>query len=320
MKAVAIEVFGGPAGLAVVDLPEPAVAAGQVLVRTEAIGVGGVDAMIRSGAYAAYGFRQGHVPGGEVAGTVVAVGAGVDEAWSGRRVWAFAGVGGGYAEYVVAPAGAVVELPEGFSAFDAVTLGGCGAVARFALRHVSFRPGESVLVRGAAGGIGVMAVQLAARAGAATVAVTTSSAERGRRLRELGADQLVDSCAMLLVKQPAAFDVVVDVVAGPDLPAFLGRLGANGRMVVVGTVGGEPPARFGMELFAAFRSSPSFATFSTNTVAEAERNAAVAEIFGAARAGRLRPVLQAVLPLAQAAEAHRMMDAGEVFGRLALAA
>ncbi|MCZ9342278.1 alcohol dehydrogenase catalytic domain-containing protein, partial [Streptomyces sp. TRM76130] len=187
MKAVSIEAFGGPEGLAVVDLPVPVPAAGQVLITTEAMGVGGVDAVIRSGALAAYGFREGHVPGGEVAGTVTAVGGGVDPSWTGRRVWASTGTGGGYAEQVTAPVAEVLPLPAGLSAVAAVTLGGPSVVAHFALAHARFAAGESVLVRGAAGSLGIATVQLAARGGAGAVAVTTSSAERGARLRELGA-------------------------------------------------------------------------------------------------------------------------------------
>ena len=111
MKAVAVQTFGGPEGLAIIELPAPEPGAGQVLVTTEAIGVGGVDTLIRSGALAAYGFKDGHVLGGEVAGTVAAVGDGVDPSWLGRRVWAFAGVGGGYAEQAIAPAETLVPLP-----------------------------------------------------------------------------------------------------------------------------------------------------------------------------------------------------------------
>ena len=191
MKAVAIKAFGSPEGLAVVDLAVPVPGDGQVLIATEAIGVG-VDAVILSGALAAYGFQEGHVPGGEIAGTVTAAGAGVDSSWIGQRVWAFAGLGGGYAEHAVAPAETRDPLPAGLPAADAVTLGGSGAVAHFGLRHARFAPGESVLVRGAAGGIGVMAVQLAARGGASAVAVTASSAARGERLRGLGATHVLD--------------------------------------------------------------------------------------------------------------------------------
>ncbi|MDQ7806483.1 zinc-dependent alcohol dehydrogenase family protein [Amycolatopsis sp. A133] len=310
MKAVAVQAFGGPEGLAVVDLPDPSPAGGQVLITTEAIGVGGVDVLIRSGALAAYGFEAGHVLGGEIAGTVTAVGDGVDPAWTGQRVWAFAGTGGGYAEQAVVPAATLVALPPDVSPVDAVTLGSSGTVARFALRHARFAPGESVLVRGAAGGIGIVAVQLAARGGAGVIAVTTSSAERGDRLRELGATHVVGRDG----GGAGDYDVILDVVAGPDLPAFFGRLNPNGRLVAVGAVAGDPPADFGTALFAAFRKSLSFATFSADTVPAADRRAAVAELL----AGDVRAVVHEVLPLEQAAAAHRKLDAGEVFGRIVL--
>jgi NADPH:quinone reductase-like Zn-dependent oxidoreductase len=317
MKEVTIQAFGDPDGLAVVELPDPHPEAGQVLIATEAIGVGGVDVVIRRGALAAYGFREGHVPGGEIAGTVTAVGDGVDASWVGQRVWAFTGVGGGYAEQAVAPAATLVPLPAGLPAADAVTLGGSGAVAHFGLRHARFAPGESVLVRGAAGGIGVMAVQLADRGGAGVVAVTTSSAERGDRLRKLGATHVVDRVGEG-ADVPAGYDVIIDVVAGADLPAFFGKLNPNGRMVAVGVVAGYPPADFGQEMFAAFQKSMSFATFSTDTVAQPERRAAIVELFTAARRGDLHAVVHEQLPLEQAVLAHRKMDAGEVFGRIVL--
>ena len=107
MKAGAIQAFGSPEGLAVIDLPDPSPADGQVLIATEAIGVGGVDGVIRSGAIAGYGFTEGHILGSEVAGTVTAVGDGVDTSWAGRRVWAFTGPGGGYVEQAIAPAGEI---------------------------------------------------------------------------------------------------------------------------------------------------------------------------------------------------------------------
>ncbi|CAM5683568.1 L-threonine 3-dehydrogenase [Streptomyces tendae] len=158
MKAVVIRAFGDPEGLEVVDLPAPEPRPGQVLVAVEAIGVGGVDAVIRRGALAAYGFREGHLLGSEVAGTVTAVGEGVDAAWTGRRVWAFTGLSGGYAEQAVARVEDVLALPDGLTGADAVTLGGSGLVAHFALRKAHFAPGETVLVRGAAGSIGITAV------------------------------------------------------------------------------------------------------------------------------------------------------------------
>jgi NADPH2:quinone reductase len=315
LKAVAIKTFGTPEGLAVVELPDPSPADGQVLITTEAIGVGGVDVLIRSGAVAAYGFQEGHILGGEIAGTVTAVGAGVDPSWVGQRVWAFTGLGGGYAELAVAPAATLIPLPANISPADAVTLGSSGAVAHFGLRHAHFVAGESVLVRGAAGGIGIMTVQLAAQGGASAVAVTTSSAERGERLRTLGATQVLNRAGE---GGAEGYDVIIDIIAGADLPSFFEKLNPNGRMVAVGAVAGDPPADFGMRMIAAFQKSMSFATFSTNTVTEADRTAAIADLFAAAAHGELEIAVHELLPLDKAVLAHQKMAAGEVFGRIVL--
>jgi NADPH2:quinone reductase len=161
-------------------------------------------------------------------------------------------------------------------------------VAHFGLRHARFAPGESVLVRGAAGGIGIMTVQLAARGGAGAVAVTTSSAERGDRLRKLGATHVLDRAAQGGEDAPAGYDVIIDIVAGPDMPSFFASLNPNGRMVAVGVVAGYPPADFAMQMFAA------------------------------AGRGELHSVVHERLPLEQAVLAHQKMDAGEVFGRIVL--
>ncbi|MFD7586548.1 zinc-dependent alcohol dehydrogenase family protein [Kitasatospora sp. NPDC059811] len=319
MKAVVIREFGNPDGLEVVDLPVPVPAPGQVRITTEAIGVGGVDAVIRRGTLAAYGFREGHLLGSEVAGSVTAVGEGVDASWMGRRVWAFTGLSGGYAEQAVASVEDVLLLPDGLTGADAVTLGGSGVVAHFALDRARFAPGETVLVRGAAGSIGITAVQLAAKGGAGAVAVTTSSAERGTRLRDLGATHVLDRSGEGGSDAPAGFDVVIDVVGGPQLSLFLDRLNPNGRYVAVGVVGGQPPADFGMRLMDAFRKSLSFATFSSDTVPGSDRQAVRSSQFDDAVHGDLRTVVHEVLPLDQAVLAHRAMDAGKVFGRVVLA-
>lgn len=327
MKAVVIRRFGDPDGLEVADLPRPEPGPGQVRIATEAIGVGGVDAVIRRGTLAAYGFREGHLLGSEVAGTVEAVGEGVDASWTGRRVWAFTGLSGGYAEEAVAPVDDILPLPDGLTGADAVALGGSGVVAHFALARAHFAPGETVLVRGAAGSIGITAVQLAARGDAGAVAVTTSSAERGARLRDLGATHVLDRSGEDGTGgtggtggsgAPSGFDVVIDVVGGPRLPLFLEKLNPNGRYVALGVVGGQPPADFGMRLMDAFRRSLSFATFSSDTVPGADRQAVRSAQFGAAAQGSLRTVVHEVLPLDEAASAHRAMDAGSVFGRIVL--
>ncbi|MFJ2770668.1 zinc-binding dehydrogenase [Streptomyces sp. NPDC087300] len=321
MKAIAIKAYGDPEGLAVVDLPAPAPAAGQVLVATEAVGVGGVDTVIRSGALAGLGFTEGHVIGSEVAGRVTAVGDGVDRGWIGRRVWAFTGRGGGYVEQAVAKVQDITPLPEGLSAIDAVTLGSAGTVAHFGLAHAHPAPGESVLVRGAAGSIGLMAVQLAAARGAGAVAVTTSSAERAERLRLLGATHVLDRSGDGGDDAPDApdgYDVILDVVGGPGMPSFIDRLRPNGRMIGVGVIAGWPPADFGARLLAAFGKSLTFGYFSADSISATDLDTVRSEQFAAASRGELKTVVHEVLPLDQAVTAHQKMAAGEVFGRIVL--
>jgi NADPH2:quinone reductase len=314
MRAVAIQTFGDPDGMAVIEVPAPQPGPGQVVVTAEAIGVGGVDAVIRRGTLSGYGFQPGHIPGSEIAGRVTAVGDGVDPSWRGRRVWAFTGTGGAYAEQAVARIADVVALPDGLSAVDAVTLGSAAPVAHFALAHAHFTAGESVLVRGAAGSIGIATVELAARGGADVIAVTTSSPRRGDRLRELGATHVLDRSGA----GAATYDVIIDIVGGPDLPDFIDRLAPNGRLVVVGVVAGMPPADFGARLLAAFQQSRSVAAFSLDSIPIKTRESVRAEHFADAARGGLHAVVHEVLPLERAADAHRMMDAGSVFGRIVL--
>lgn len=318
MRAVVIQRFGDPAGMAVIDATSPVAGSGQVVIETEAIGVGGVDAVIRRGTLAGYGFAEGMIPGSEVAGTVIAVGENVDESWLGRRVWAFTGTDGGYVEQAVALIADVVPLPAGLSSIDAVALGSSGPVAHFALMHAHFAAGETILVRGAAGSIGIAVVELAARAGAKSVAVTTSSPERGGRLRDFGATDILDRAGHGDPGAPTSYDVIIDIVGGADLPTFIDRLAPNGRFVVVGVVAGMPPEDFGMRIMGAFQQSRSIATFSLNNVPVAARDAIRAEQFEAAVRGELHAVVHDVLPLDAAAEAHRQMDRGTVFGRIVL--
>ena len=319
MRADQVRQFGAPSGMEVVEAPEPAPATGQVVVAVEAIGVAGVDAVIRRRTIGGAGFEPGFVPGSEVAGTVTAVGEWVDEGWVGRRVWAFTGTGGGYVERALAAVDDVVALPPALGAVEAVTLGSAVPVAHFALGHAHFAAGESVLVRGAAGSLGIAAVELAARGGASAVAVTTSSPARGERLRALGATHVLDRRGHVDGSGvPAAYDVTVDVVGGADLPDFLDRLAPNGRHVLVGVVAGLPPADLAARLLAAFRQSRTFATFSLDTVPRADLRTARTWALEAAARDELHPVVDDVLPLTAAAEAHRRMDAGSVFGRIVL--
>jgi len=150
------------------------------------------------------------------------------------------------------------------------------------------------------------------------VAVTTSSADRGARLRDLGATRVLDRAGRGDPDAPSGFDVIVDVVGGPDLASFFDRLNPNGRLVTVGVVGGFPPPDFAAPMFPAFQKSQTFSTFSADTVPMAERLALIADLFALVGRGELRAVVHQVLPLDQAVVAHQKMGAGEVFGKLVL--
>lgn len=317
MRAVVIREFGDPEGMDVVDVPTPRPGDGQVLIATEAVGVGGVDAVVRRGMLGPL-FEAGMISGSEVAGSVVSVGGSVDASWIGRRVWAFTGSGGAAAEQALAAVDDVTPVPETLSSVDAAAIGSAATVASFALEHAHLAEGESVLVRGAAGSIGIAAVELAARRGAAAVAVTTSSAERGRRLRALGATAVLDRAGAGDADAPDRFDVIVDLVGGADFPAFIERLAPNGRLVLVGAVAGLPPADFGARLLSGFQQSRSVATFSLDSIPAVRRDVVRLTQLEAAARGDLHAVVDDVLPLERAAEAHRRMDEGSVFGRIVL--
>ncbi|WP_285115048.1 zinc-binding dehydrogenase [Leifsonia sp. fls2-241-R2A-40a] len=320
MRAIAIREFGDPSGMEVVDRPVPSPDIGHILIRVQAIGVGGVDAVIRRGTLGS-SYPVGMIPGSEVAGTVISTGSDVDQSWMGRRVWAFTGVSGAYAEYAAAKLEDVAVIPDALSSIDAVALGSAAPVAHFALDHARFQKGESLLVRGAAGSIGIAAVQLAAQRGAAVIAVTTSSTERGRHLTTRGATQILDRDGNPrdgtdTGRRP--FDVIIDIVGGKDVPDFIDRLAPNGRLVLVGAIAGFPPAEFGVRLLQSFQLSRSFSTFSLATVPSERLAAARAELFEAAAVGELHAVVDDTLPLGRAFEAHRRMDQGTVFGRIVL--
>jgi len=149
--------------------------------------------------------------------------------------------------------------------------------------------------------------------------VTTSSAQRGVRLEALGATHVLNRSGEGGSDAPSGYDVIIDVVAGVDLPSFIDRLNPGGRYVVVGAVASMHPATFGAKLTEAFQKSMSFATFSTALIPSAVRRAVRLEQFDALRDARLEAVIHDMLRLREAALAHRKMDAGEVVGRIVLA-
>lgn len=315
MRVVAITSFGGAEVLALEERVDAVAEAGQALIAVEAVGVGYADVMAREGRYVKFP-DPGIVPGLEVAGRVVAVGEGGDSAWIGRRVFAMPMDGGGYSELIARPIDELMPIPDGLSCVDAVGLGMNAFVAKVGIERATLAHGERVFVRGAGGGIGLMAVQIAAARGA-VVTATTSSDERGARLRALGAKHLVDRSRQEN-EVGDGFDVIVDTIAGPDLGKYVRRLNANGRYVMCGGIAGAPNADFGMDLLSVFHHSPAFFAFSLNSIAPRELAAVGAKLFEDALEGRIKSVIDRELPLSDAAEAHRAQESGNVFGKIVL--
>ncbi|TYQ09752.1 UNVERIFIED_ORG: NADPH2:quinone reductase [Gordonia westfalica J30] len=317
MKAIVTRRFGSPDGLELVEIESPIPSPGEVLIETEAIGVGGVDAAIRRGTLG-HGYPHGMIPGGEVAGSVLQVGDGVSEQWLGKRVWAHTGTSGGYADHATARLADITVLPSALSSSDAVALGSAATVAHFALKHAHFAADETLLIRGASGSIGIATLEHAVRQGASRIAVTTASSSRGQKLLAMGATDVLGRSGKDASDHAPDFDVIIDVVGGADVPSFIDQLAPNGRMILVGAVAGFPPPTFGMKIMETFQHSRSVATFSLASVPVEERNTARAAQFEAAVRGTLHPVVHATMPLADAAKAHEAMDAGTVFGRIVL--
>lgn len=317
MKAIVVNSFGGPENLELTQRPKPTPAPGQVLVAVESAGVGLADALLRKGFLP--DMESGFTPGLEMAGTVAEVGAGVDKAWLNSRAFAMVAEGiksGCYAEFVAVAVDQLVPIPPTISSAQAVSLGVNALAAEFMIRRAQVKAGEQVLVRGASGGIGVMLVQLAARRGA-VVTASTSAPERAEPLLKLGASHAVDRAGEPWSGEaPERYDVVLDMVAGPDLLTFSNKLNNNGRVVLGGIAGGLPPAELAAALFD--RRSLTFSLVSLDAVDKSEKLSALREIFALVTRGELSPIIHEVLDLENASEAHRNLEAGKAFGKIVL--
>lgn len=313
MKIIEVAAYGGPQELKLVDVGTASAGPGQVVIAVEAIGVGAVDIELRSGAHMRP-VKPPLTPGGEVAGSVLRVGDGVDESWIGRRVYAYIGIGG-YAEQVVTELTKLTLLPDNVSAVDAVALGVNAMTAVFSLETAPLKEGERVLVREAGGGIGLAVVQHAVLKGASVTAVSSSDG-RMARLKSLGAATVLTRTDIEAVSRE--FDVIVDPVAGPDMANYISHLGMRGRYVLRGTAGGWPDPEFGMSVLMKGINSVPFSVFSLGSINDEQAGSALTEIFALASGGKLKPVIETIYPIHEAAQAHAHLESGNVFGRLVL--
>ena len=306
MKAIRMRAFGGPEVLELADVPDPQPGPGQVLVRLAAAGVNPVETYIRAGTYAKLPPLP-YTPGSDGAGVVESVGAGVDSRLQpGLRVWVAGSVSGTYAEEAVCEAGRVFVLPDGVTFAQGAALGiPCATAYRALFQRGGAKTGETVLVHGATGGVGVAAVQFAKAAGLRVLA--TGGSEAGRTmLAGLGTDAIFDHTAadyadaIRAATDGKGVDVVIEMLANVNLARDLSLLGRGGRVVVVGNRGSiEINPRDLMLREADVRG----VMVSNTPPAElAECHAAIARSLAE---GRLRPVIGQAFPLRDAAEAQR---------------
>ncbi len=241
MRAIQIEEFGGPEVMQLADLPVPEPGEGEVLVRVSAAGINFADTHQRENSYLAR-FELPLVPGTEVAGVVERA---AGEFSEGQRVVALTGTGG-YAEYAVAPASQVFPIPEGVDDGVALALVVQGLTAWHLYRtSAALRPGESVVVIAASGGVGNLAVQLAKPFGAGRVIATASSEEKRQQALALGADAALDpnmeelGAAIREANGGSRVDVVLEMAGGRVFDECLGVLAPFGRLVTYGIASRE---------------------------------------------------------------------------------
>lgn len=318
MIASRVEQFGGPEVMrtASVEIPEPAT--GQVLVRLHAAGVNPVDTYIRSGAYGRLPTLP-YTPGIDGAGRVEALGTGVEHCHPGERVYVAGTLSGTYAELCLCSADQVHPLPGSVSFSQGAALGVPYATAYRALfQRAAAKPGETVLIHGATGGVGLAALQFAASAGCTVLA--TGGSEAGRDLlRREGAHAVFDHSEAGYLDRirehtgGRGVDVILEMLANRNLGHDLPLLTPGGRVVVIGSRGPvEINPREAMARDADIRGVMLF-----NTPPDAL--AAIHRAIGAGLAdGTLRPIVARQLPLAQAAAAHDTILAPGARGKVVL--
>ena len=323
MQVVEIAAPGGPEQLKVAMRPLPQPAAGEVLVRVAAAGVNRPDVMQRQGRYPPPPGAS-DLPGMEVAGEIVELGSGVSGLALGDQITSLL-PGGGYAAYAVAAAPLCMQIPAGLTMVEAAAIpetymtvwtnlferGGCKA-------------GDTVLIHGGTSGIGTTAIQLAVAWGARVFA-TAGSPHKARFCEHLGAERGIDYrtedfvAVIRAATEGYGIDVTLDMVAGSYVQRNLDIAAVEGRVVTISMLGGSR-AEINMASILPKRLTLTGSTLRPRTVAQ---KAAVAEavrrnVWPLLAAGRAKPVIHQTFPLAQASEAHRLMESSAHIGKIVL--
>jgi NADPH2:quinone reductase len=323
MQAIEIREFGGPEVLTLTERPVPAAADGDVLIRVAAAGVNRPDVFQRKGGYAPPPGAS-DLPGLEVAGVVAACGPGVTRWHEGDEVCALL-AGGGYAEYAVAPAGQCLPRPAGFSMVEAAALPETFfTVWTNVFERGRLQSGQSLLVHGGSSGIGTTAIQLAARAGAIVYATAGSAAKCDACVR-LGATHAVnyrDEDFVAVVRDVTGgrgVDVILDMVGGEYVARNLSLLAEDGRLVQIAVLQGGK-ATVDASLVMRRRLTFTGSTLRPRPVTEKARIAAALEreVWPWLERRDVRPQIYRTLPLAEASQAHALMESSAHIGKIVL--
>ncbi|MFI0785563.1 NAD(P)H-quinone oxidoreductase [Streptomyces lydicus] len=323
MRAITIPEPGGPEALVWAEVPDPQPAEGEVLIEVVASAANRADLLQRQGFYDPPPGASPY-PGLECAGRIAALGPGVHGWAVGDEVCALLS-GGGYAEKVAVPAGQLLPVPPGLDLVTAAALPEvtCTVWSNvFMIAHL--RPGETLLVHGGASGIGTMAIQLAKAVGA-RVAVTAGGPEKLARCAELGADLLIDYREQDFVQEirkgtdGKGADVILDIIGAKYLQRNVKALAVSGRLAIIGLQGGVK-AELNLAALMAKRAAITGAGLRARPLSEkAAIVAAVREhVWPLIANGQVRPIVDRTLPMAEAAEAHRILEASQHVGKVVL--
>ncbi|KAB2386287.1 quinone oxidoreductase family protein [Actinomadura montaniterrae] len=318
MRAIVVSESGGPEVLVPGERPDPVPGPGEVLVDVAASGVNFIDVYYRTGTYAE---PLPYVPGVEGAGTVAAVGEGVGDVAVGDRV-AWSNVQGSYAEKAVVPADKLVPVPDAVGLDDAAAALLQGMTAHYLTRSVhEVKPGDTVLVHAAAGGMGLLLTQVSKAAGARVIG-TASTPEKKRTAREAGADEVLDYDGFAdRVRELTGGEgvaVVYDGVGAPTFDGSLASLRRRGVLALYGAAGGKVPPFDPQRLNAAgslFLTRPTLAHYTATREELLER---AADVYGWIASGTLELHIGKRYGLADAAAAHADLEARRTTGKLLL--
>ena len=317
MQAIRVHQVGGPEVLKLEQVPDPRPGPGQVVVGLRAVGVNPVDTYVRSGRYGQKDFP--YTPGADGAGVVESVGQGVRRFKPGDRVYTAGSVTGTYAEKTLANESQVHPLPERVTFSQGAALGVPYATAYRALHQRGrARPGETVLVHGASGGVGTAAVQIARAHG--LLVIGTAGTDRGRSLaREQGAHHVLDHRnpayldELMKLTGGRGVDLVIEMLANENLDKDLGVLAKNGRVVVVGSRG-----RIEIDPRGTMKSDADVRGMTLFNATEADLREIHAALVAGLENGTLRPIVGQQFSLSEAPKAHEAVMAPGAYGKIVL--